>query len=98
MTYPHIWLAFASTLMGLEKWMKYLPCVLVGPLPTMLVVCVYYSVRIGMSHVLTLFLMKILLMTAFIVNFSLMSGNAQKIVICSQASYSLDTAFNVEFS
>ena len=26
MTYPHIWLAFASTLMGLEKLMKYLPC------------------------------------------------------------------------
>ena len=26
MTFPHIWLAFALTLMGLENWMKYLPC------------------------------------------------------------------------
>ena len=26
MTYPHIWLAFVLTLMGLENWMKYLPC------------------------------------------------------------------------
>ena len=32
MTYPHIWLAFALTLMGLENLMKYLPCA--SPLPS----------------------------------------------------------------
>ena len=48
--------------------------ILFGPLPNSLVVCYHYSNRIAITNTLSLVLIKTILMSAFIWNFSFMSG------------------------
>ena len=48
--------------------------IIVGPLPTNLVVCAYYLIRINITFTITILTARIVLMIAFILDFNTMSG------------------------